>query len=112
MICTPTDPLPSPLLHWKRLSKSAERSSTRLPFQLAARAPRNVRADLVCRVFPTAVEAANQRHQGEREFLVTRRYTPLIELLIGDCANRLSASPGSSVRRPILAFTGSSRRAR
>lgn len=39
--------------------------------------------------FSYLVEAANQRHQGEREFLVTRRYTPLIELLIVDEANRL-----------------------
>jgi DNA transposition AAA+ family ATPase len=39
--------------------------------------------------FSYLVEAANQRHQSEREFLVTRRYTPLIELLIVDEANRL-----------------------
>ncbi len=39
--------------------------------------------------FSYLVEATNQHHQGEREFLVTRRYTPLIELLIVDEANRL-----------------------
>ncbi len=39
--------------------------------------------------FSYLVEAANQRHQGTEEFLVTRRYTPLIELLIVDEANRL-----------------------
>jgi DNA transposition AAA+ family ATPase len=39
--------------------------------------------------FSYLVEAANQHHQGEREVLVTRRYTPLIELLIVDEANRL-----------------------
>jgi len=39
--------------------------------------------------FSYLVEAANQHHQGEREFLVTHRYTPLIELLIVDEANRL-----------------------
>ncbi len=39
--------------------------------------------------FSYLVEAANQRHQGEREFLVTRRFSHLIELLIVDEANRL-----------------------
>lgn len=39
--------------------------------------------------FSYLVDAANQRHQGTEEFLVTRRYTPLIELLIVDEANRL-----------------------
>src|SRR5579875_832820 len=39
--------------------------------------------------FSYLVGAANQRHQGTEEFLVTRRYTPLIELLIVDEANRL-----------------------
>lgn len=39
--------------------------------------------------FSYLVEAANQRHQGKEEFLVTRRYTPFIELLIVDEANRL-----------------------
>ncbi len=37
--------------------------------------------------FSYLVEATNQHHQGEREFLVTRRYTPLIELLIVDPAS-------------------------
>jgi len=39
--------------------------------------------------FSYLVEAANQHHQGTDEFLVTRRYPPLIELLIVDEANRL-----------------------
>jgi len=39
--------------------------------------------------FSYLVEAANQHHQGTEEFLVTRRYTSLIELLIVDEANRL-----------------------
>lgn len=39
--------------------------------------------------FSYLVEAANQRHQGEREFLVTHRFSQLIELLIVDEANRL-----------------------
>jgi DNA transposition AAA+ family ATPase len=39
--------------------------------------------------FSYLVEAANQHHQGTEEFLVTHRYTPLIELLIVDEANRL-----------------------
>ncbi len=39
--------------------------------------------------FSYLIEAANQRHQGNEEFLVTRRYTRLIELLVVDEANRL-----------------------
>jgi DNA transposition AAA+ family ATPase len=39
--------------------------------------------------FSYLVEADNQRHQGEREFLVTRRFSHFIELLIVDEANRL-----------------------
>ena len=39
--------------------------------------------------FSYLVEAAGQRHQGKEDFLVTRRYTPLIELLVVDEANRL-----------------------
>jgi DNA transposition AAA+ family ATPase len=39
--------------------------------------------------FSYLVEAANQRHQGKEEFLVTRRFSYLIELLIVDEANRL-----------------------
>jgi len=39
--------------------------------------------------FSYLVEAANEHHQGEREFLVTRRFSHLIELLIVDEANRL-----------------------
>ncbi len=39
--------------------------------------------------FSYLVEAANQHHQGKEEFLVTRRFSQLIELLIVDKANRL-----------------------
>jgi DNA transposition AAA+ family ATPase len=39
--------------------------------------------------FSYLVEAANQRHQGNEEFLVTRRFSHPIELLIVDEANRL-----------------------
>ena len=39
--------------------------------------------------FSYLVEAANQHHQGKEEFLVTRRFSRLIELLIVDEANRL-----------------------
>jgi DNA transposition AAA+ family ATPase len=39
--------------------------------------------------FSYLIEAANQRHEGTEEFLVTRRFSPLIELLIVDEANRL-----------------------
>jgi DNA transposition AAA+ family ATPase len=38
---------------------------------------------------PALVEAANQRHQGKEDFLVTRRFSHVIELLIVDEANRL-----------------------
>jgi hypothetical protein len=39
--------------------------------------------------FSYLVEAANQRHQGKEAFLVTCRFSHLIELLIVDEANRL-----------------------
>ena len=39
--------------------------------------------------FTYLVEAANQQHQGKEEFLVTPRFSQLIELLIVDEANRL-----------------------
>lgn len=39
--------------------------------------------------FSYLVEAATQSHQGREEFLVTRRFSHLIELLIVDEANRL-----------------------
>jgi DNA transposition AAA+ family ATPase len=39
--------------------------------------------------FSYLVEAANQRHLGKEEFLLTRRFSHLIELLIVDEANRL-----------------------
>lgn len=43
----------------------------------------------VLAAFSYLVEAANQRHQGKEEFLVTRRFSHLIELLIVDEANRI-----------------------
>ena len=43
----------------------------------------------LCASFAYLVEAANQRHQGKDEFLVTRRFSQLVELLIVDEANRL-----------------------
>jgi hypothetical protein len=39
--------------------------------------------------FSYLVEAAQQNHQGKEEFLVTRRFSHLIELLIVDESNRL-----------------------
>lgn len=48
--------------------------------------------------FSYLVEAADQRHQGKEDFLVTRRYTPLIELLIVDEANRLKDAGLEQVR--------------
>ncbi len=48
--------------------------------------------------FSYLVEAANQRYQGKEEFLVTRRFSHFIELLIVDEANRLKdAGLNSSV---------------
>lgn len=44
---------------------------------------------MVFAAFSYLVEVANQRHQGTEEFPVTRRFSHLIELLIGDEANRL-----------------------
>jgi DNA transposition AAA+ family ATPase len=48
--------------------------------------------------FSYLVEAANQRHQGKEDFLVTRRYTPLIELFIVDEANRLKDAGLEQIR--------------
>jgi hypothetical protein len=48
--------------------------------------------------FSYLVEAANQRHLPSEEFLVTRRYTPLIELLIVDEANRLKDAGLEQIR--------------
>ena len=48
--------------------------------------------------FSYLVETANQRHQGKEDFLVTRRYTPLIELLIVDEANRLKDAGLEQIR--------------
>jgi AAA domain len=48
--------------------------------------------------FSYLVEAANQRYQGKEDFLVTRRYTPLIELLIVDEANRIKDAGLEQIR--------------
>ena len=48
--------------------------------------------------FSYLVEAANQRHQGKEDFLVTRRSSPLIELLIVDEANRLKDAGLEQIR--------------
>ncbi len=48
--------------------------------------------------FSYLVEAANQRHQGKEEFLVTRRFSHLIELLIVDEANRLKDAGLEQIR--------------
>ena len=48
--------------------------------------------------FSYLVEVANQRHQGKEEFLVTRRYTSLIELLIVNEANRLKDAGLEQIR--------------
>ncbi len=50
--------------------------------------------------FSYLVEAANQLHQGQEEFLVTRRFSRHIELLIVDEANRLKDA-GLEVIRDI-----------
>jgi replication-associated recombination protein RarA len=54
--------------------------------------------------FSYLVEAASQRYQGTEEFLVTRRYTPIIELLIVDEANRLKDAGLEQIR--VLADRG------
>jgi DNA transposition AAA+ family ATPase len=48
--------------------------------------------------FSYLVEAVNQRHQGKEEFLVTRRFSHLIELLIVDEANRLKDAGLEQIR--------------
>lgn len=48
--------------------------------------------------FSYLVEAANQRHQGNEEFLVTRRFSRLIELLVVDEANRLKDAGLEQIR--------------
>jgi DNA transposition AAA+ family ATPase len=48
--------------------------------------------------FSYLVEAANQRHQGKEEFLVTRRFSRLIELLVVDEANRLKDAGLEQIR--------------
>jgi DNA transposition AAA+ family ATPase len=70
MACIPTDRLPSP-----PVSASVARIEKEVLTVFAA--------------FSYLVEAANQHHQGKEEFLVTRRFSHLIELLIVDEANRL-----------------------
>src|SRR6266567_9058713 len=60
--------------------------------------------------FSYLVEAANQRHQGKEDFLITRRFSHLIELLIVDEANRLKdavfsrSTLESSCVRPLRRF--------
>ena len=53
-----------------------------------------------CQAFSYLVEAANQLHQGNEEFLVTRRFSRHIELLMVDEANRLKDA-GLEVIRDI-----------
>lgn len=48
--------------------------------------------------FSYLVEAANQHHQGKEDFLVTRRFSHLIELLIVDEANRLKDAGLEQIR--------------
>lgn len=48
--------------------------------------------------FSYLVEAANQRHQGKEDFLVTRRTSAYIELLIVDEANRLKDARLEQIR--------------
>jgi DNA transposition AAA+ family ATPase len=48
--------------------------------------------------FSYLIEAANQRHQGKEDFLVTRRSSHVIELLIVDEANRLKDSGLEQIR--------------
>ena len=48
--------------------------------------------------FSYMVESANQQQQSERNFLVTRRSSPLIELLIVDEANRLKDTALDQIR--------------
>ena len=48
--------------------------------------------------FSYLVEAANQRHQGKEDFLVTRRSSHIIELLIVDEANRLKDAGLEQIR--------------
>src|SRR5713226_8455817 len=48
--------------------------------------------------FSYLVEAASQRHQGKEEFLVTRRFSHVIELLIVDEANRLKDAGLEQIR--------------
>lgn len=48
--------------------------------------------------FSYLVEAANQRHQGNEDFLVTRRSSHFIELLIVDEANRLKDAGLEQIR--------------
>lgn len=55
---------------------------------------------MVFAAFSYLVEAANQLHQGKEEFLVTRRFSRHIELLIVDEANRLKDA-GLEVIRDI-----------
>lgn len=48
--------------------------------------------------FSYVIEAANQRHQGKEDFLVTHRSSHVIELLIVDEANRLKDAGLEQIR--------------
>lgn len=48
--------------------------------------------------FSYLVEAAHQSHQGKEEFVVTRRFSRLIELLVVDEANRLKDAGLEQIR--------------
>ncbi len=65
--------------------------------------------------FSYLVEAANQHHQGKEEFLVTRRFSHVIELLIVDEANRcIHQASAGSIFAPALSrfqrYRGNQRR--
>jgi DNA transposition AAA+ family ATPase len=52
----------------------------------------------LCASFAYLVEAANQLHQGKEEFLVTRRFSQFVELVIVDEANRLKDAGLEQIR--------------
>jgi DNA transposition AAA+ family ATPase len=52
----------------------------------------------LCAWFSYLIEAANQSHQGKEDFLVARRFSHLVELLIVDEANRLKDAGLEQIR--------------